>query len=70
MIPNKEKKKMALSCITVFALLNEITSKIRVIFVAWMIFILLEKKMNLNLIKKYVILWNCNIIRKGWYIRI
>ena len=53
-IPNEEKEgRRYLTVEKLSAFLNEITSKHRVIFIVWIVFILLEQKANLNLMKKY-----------------
>ena len=55
MIPNKEKEQWHyLAVKKQSTLLTGITSNIMVIFIACIVFILLEQKINLNLMKKYV----------------
>ena len=39
-------------------------------FIARVVYALLEQKINSDLMKKNIFLWNCNVIRKEKYIRI
>ena len=68
MIPNKEKEGCHyLAVKKKFTLLRGITSNIMEIFIVSIVFILLEQKINLNLMKNYVkikFLWNFNTNRK------
>ena len=51
----QRNRRMALSCSKkLYTLLREIIWKLHGGFIAWIAFILLEQKANLNLMKKYV----------------
>ena len=55
MVPKEEKERWHYIAVKrLSALLHEQLQNIRVIFIAWIVSILLEQKVNLNLVKMYV----------------